>query len=245
MLKKTFHKLLLKTFNLMMGYLNQHTGGEKRPPFLDIEKICPQLKEFEENFDTIQKEIELLLEERDSIPNYQDVDSTQKYLTKRSWGNWKVFMLSVWGLDLSENAKRCPKTIEILQKIPNMFQAFISILDPYKSIPPHTGPYNGYLRYHLAIKIPKEDPPTLYVNEQAYQWSEGKGVLWDDFFRHSVRNRAGELRVVLIVDICRPFPLLPHLLNKFILKYIAGPFVLRKRYAKATMKPKEAELVIV
>ena len=43
--------------------------------------------------------------------------------------------------------------------IPNLFQAFFSILEPGKSIPAHEGPYCGYLRYHLGLIVPEESPP--------------------------------------------------------------------------------------
>jgi aspartyl/asparaginyl beta-hydroxylase (cupin superfamily) len=84
-------------------------------------------------------------------------------------------------------------------------QAFFSILEGGKSIPTHASPYWGYLRYHLALEVPKEGPqPQMRVGGQWFTWEEGKGFLFDDSWDHELVNENPNLRSVLIVDVTRP-----------------------------------------
>jgi aspartyl/asparaginyl beta-hydroxylase (cupin superfamily) len=100
-----------------------------------------------------------------------------------------------------------PKTCAALDRIPRPYlsQAFFSILDPGKSIPAHTGPTRAYIRYHLGLRVPKENPPTIRVKDQHYTWKEGESVLFDDSWEHEITNHSNEVRAVLIVDVMRPF----------------------------------------
>ena len=43
------------------------------------------------------------------------------------------------------------------------------------------------------------------INNKKYTWSEGKDILFDDTYIHHVENNTNEIRVVLFLDICRPF----------------------------------------
>jgi aspartyl/asparaginyl beta-hydroxylase (cupin superfamily) len=111
------------------------------------------------------------------------------------------------------NRRHCPRTCDILDRIPNLFQAFFSILEGGKSIPEHAGPYRGYLRYHLGLKVPRERAPRIRIKDQFFTWEEGRSMLFDDSWEHEVENESDDLRVVLVVDVLRPMPRLPHCLN--------------------------------
>jgi aspartyl/asparaginyl beta-hydroxylase (cupin superfamily) len=116
-----------------------------------------------------------------------------------------------------------------------MIQAFFSILDPGKSVPEHEGPYLGYLRYHLGVCVPAKDPPKIIVNGQDYVWKEGEAVLFDDSWPHSVVNTSNELRAVLIVDVRRPLPFLPDLVNRLLTDVLG-----RHTYGRALARKAEA-----
>ncbi|MBX9790502.1 MAG: aspartyl/asparaginyl beta-hydroxylase domain-containing protein [Pirellulales bacterium] len=118
------------------------------------------------------------------------------------------------GDQAQENRALCPDTCAVLARVPSLMQAFFSILDPGKSIPLHNGPYLGYLRYHLGLRVPKHAPPTLWIADEPYTWREGEAVMFDDSWPHRVENHARELRGVLIIDILRPLPLVPSLVNR-------------------------------
>ena len=66
-------------------------------------------------------------------------------------------------------------------------------------------------------------PPKLIVNAQEYVWKAGEATMFDDSWPHEVINESSEPRVVLIVDVLRPLPLVPSLLNKFIIYGLARP----------------------
>ena len=129
-------------------------------------------------------------------------------------------MLEVLGHKVEQNRARCPETCKVLERIPNLVQAFFSILDPGKSVPEHEGPYMGYLRYHLGVRVPAVNPPKIVVNKQDYVWKEGEGVLFDDSWPHAVVNTSNEMRAVLIVDVRRPMPLSADVVNSFIMNVV-------------------------
>jgi aspartyl/asparaginyl beta-hydroxylase (cupin superfamily) len=111
-------------------------------------------------------------------------------------------------------------------------QAFFSILEGGKSIPTHASPYWGYLRYHLALEVPKEGPqPQMRVGGQWFTWEEGKGFLFDDSWDHELVNENPNLRSVLIVDVTRPMGRLcraVHSVLQFIMGQTYARWVLRR-----------------
>ena len=81
--------------------------------------------------------------------------------------------------------------------------------------------YLGYLRYHLGLVVPKNNPPSMRVNDQIHIWEEGKSILFDDSWEHEVYNKSDGLRVVLIVDLLRPMPRPLHAINT-LLTHVLG-----------------------
>jgi aspartate beta-hydroxylase/beta-hydroxylase len=143
-------------------------------------------------------------------------------------------MLEIMGHRPAQNRAACPDTCRVLAQVPNLIQAFFSILDPGKSVPEHEGPYLGYLRYHLGVRVPTDNPPKLIVNQQDYVWREGEAVLFDDSFPHSVVNHSDELRAVLIVDVRRPLPLAADLVNRLLIDVVG-----RHTYGRALARKAE------
>ena len=74
------------------------------------------------------------------------------------------------------------------------------------------------MRYMLPLQVPKDrDNLFLCVNGIKYHWTEGLGVLWDDNYPHKVYNNTNETRIVLYMDVVRPFlPSTLHQLNSFL-----------------------------
>lgn len=214
-------------------FFDLHTGGKRRPVFFEIESTCPQLREIDRGFEAIRGECLALLEEKATIPRYHDLDRMQSYISAKGDPNkdWKIFYLYAMGEKPAANRARCPATSAALDRIPNLFQAFFSILDAGKSIPPHRGPYRGYIRYHLGLVVPAENPPSLRIKDQVYTWKEGESVLFDDSWDHEVRNECAQDRVVLIVDIRRPMPLVFDSFNRFVeavMRLVYGKQILKK-----------------
>ena len=63
-------------------------------------------------------------------------------------------------------------------------------------------------------------------------WKEGEAVMFDDSWPHEVINRSREPRAVLIVDVPRPLPALPKLVNNVMLWGLAAPAYANKVIAK-------------
>jgi aspartyl/asparaginyl beta-hydroxylase (cupin superfamily) len=169
--------------------------------------ICPALRHLEEAYPAIREEYLALRDRLDRVPRYHEVDRLQYELSDSPSAskNWRVFFLEAMGRKAERNRQRCPKTAAVLDQIPGVFQAFFSILEGGKSIPTHSSPYWGYLRYHLALEVPKHGPqPRMRVGSEWLTWQEGRGFLFDDSWDHELVNENPNLRSVLIVDIPRP-----------------------------------------
>jgi len=226
-------------FKAMLNrYLGSHVGGEERSVFFDIEETYPTLNEVTRNFATIRGEFDRLLTSGVHIPRYHEVDRGETAISATTSHDWNVFILEILGIRPEANRARCPETCRILDAVPNRIQAFFSILDPGKSVPLHEGPYLGYLRYHLGLHVPSEDPPKIIVKGQPYTWREGEAVLFDDSWPHEVVNTSRDLRAVLIVDVMRPLPRVPALVNRLTAQVIARHTYGRKLAEKAaTLSP--------
>lgn len=217
--------------------IGKHAGGEQRPIFFDIESTCKELLLIDQQFDTVKSEFNFVNQHYD-LQAYHELDRMQYGISGKvaPQQKWKVFVLDLMGETPELAAKLCPETCAVLKKIPNLFQAFFSVLEPRKPIPAHTGPYSGYIRYHLGVKVPSQAPPTIRLKDQYYTWQTGKSVLFDDTWEHEVFNESNEERVVLIVDIFRPLPFLLHQTNSLIIKNL-----IKNMYGKKVIKNATAE----
>lgn len=229
---------LHKRLNL---WFRKTAGGDKRPVVFDIDKTVPELREMEKAFPEIRSEFLAASKQVAVMPTFHELDPLQRGISATTPYDWRMFYLYAMGDVAEENAALCPRTVAALKKIPHLFQASFSILDPGKSIPEHDGPYFGYLRYHLGIEVPTDDPPSIRICDHVHTWKEGESVLFDDSWKHEVINNSEERRVVLIVDVLRPMPRRQHLANHFftffVIRFVYGRMVLRRlkqRVAEAT-----------
>ncbi|HEY1797573.1 MAG TPA: aspartyl/asparaginyl beta-hydroxylase domain-containing protein [Stellaceae bacterium] len=192
--------------------------GERRAAFHDIDKVCPSLRILDQNYRIIQNELESVLTHKNRIPRYHEISPRETYIsgTVNPDKDWRIFTLATFIGTPTANREKCPQTTALIDQIPGVISAFFSILDAGKSIPAHCGPSMGYLRYHLALRVPKINPPSIRVKDQYYAWEEGESIVFDDSWEHEVFNESNELRVVLIVDIFRPMPLPLHMMNRLL-----------------------------
>jgi len=229
------------------GFLGLFIRPQRRPTFFDIAKTFPALGRVTEAYPDIRREFDRLITERSELPQYHDLDPGEREISATTPKRWNVFMLEVMGHKPAHNRACCPETCRAIAQVPNLIQAFFSILDPGKSVPQHEGPYFGYLRYHLGVRVPKQNPPKLIVNSQDYVWREGEAVLFDDSWPHSVVNNSAEPRGVLIVDVRRPLPLIADLFNRFLIDVIGhltyGRSVARRAEQFANAQPARARAV--
>ena len=174
----------------------------------------------ESSWRDILAELDGLLTRPETIPAFQEVSPDQARLTQGT--DWKTFFLYAYGRTLEENCARCPRTVEILARIPGMTTAMFSILAPGKHIPQHRGPYKGVLRYHLGLVIPDQAASCrIRVGNDIRHWEAGKSLIFDDAHPHEVWNETAQRRVVLFVDFERPLPFPVSTLNRAVIRRIA------------------------
>lgn len=229
-MQKLLFNLSLLPLKVVNATFDLYTGGKRRGVFFDIDQTYPSLRQIDEKYDVIREEFFRILPDKDKIPTYHELDAGQTEISATTENDWKVFMLYAMGEKPDSNRDKAPQTAAVLDEIPDLFQGFFSILDAGKSVPAHCGPYRGYLRYHLALKVPESNPPSIRVKDQTHTWQEGKSVLFDDSWDHEVINQAEETRAVLIVDVLRPMPQPFHALNRFV------TMLIRTVYAKSLAK---------
>lgn len=121
---------------------------------------------------------------------------------------WTALYLWRHGEIVENNARRCPKTMAALEKVPlsrigsRTPAVLFSRLEPGAHIPPHSGMLNCRLICHLPLIVPKGC--WLRVGNEVREWEEGKLLIFDDSMEHEAKNPTGELRIILLFDIWKP-----------------------------------------
>jgi aspartyl/asparaginyl beta-hydroxylase (cupin superfamily) len=106
-----------------------------------------------------------------------------------------------YGQKLLGNCALCPRTTEIVERIPNLTTAGFSWLEPGTHIKPHVGYSEAVYLSHLGLVVPKDC--WLRVGPETRTWQEGKVLVFDDTTEHEVRNNSDGQRVVLLMDFKR------------------------------------------
>ena len=112
----------------------------------------PQLAPLAENWETIREECLALTGEGaiKASDGYNDAGFNSFFRT-----GWKRFYLSWYGTAHQSAMERCPKTMALLQSIPDIKAAMFAMLPPGAHLVRHRDPYAGSLRYHLGLSTPK------------------------------------------------------------------------------------------
>lgn len=206
-------KALWRIEKIMEKYSNVPTT-----PFLDPSQF-EWTKSLEENWQVMRQELDQTLQNKEAIPNFQDISEDQKSITKDD--NWKTYFLYGFGYKAQQNCERCPETTKLIESVPNMTTAFFSILEPGKHIPAHRGVYKGFLRYHLGLLIPEpKEQCRIRVDDQIAHWEEGQSMMFDDTYDHEVWNDTDGLRAILFMDVIRPMRFPASFLNSAIINTI-------------------------
>lgn len=221
---KTLTARLLVAFIDWVERRNVANAIHGNPPVYDPKQF-PWVAELDKEWKTIRKELDVVLQRREELPNFQDISTDVKTIQRDN--QWKTFMFMGYGRTSEENLRRCPATAAIIHKIPGLKTAFFSILSPRKHIPAHRGPYNGVLRLHLGLLVPEpRQQCKIRVDQQYLVWEEGKSVVFDDSFNHEVWNDTDGVRVVLFIDFERPIRRPFSWLNKLVLSLaVFTPFI--------------------
>lgn len=162
----------------------------------------------EENFQVFKDDLDSIIENNlfDTLYFAGHVSMTQFGPKRESWAP----------LNLIHNRKLAPhacqvanRTCELLLTRPEIAEcdakdagaAFARLL-PGMGIKPHFWNAPPRLGVHLGIYTPPG--ASMYVGEHRVEWQEGKAVVFDDTYIHSVRHKGTETRYLLIAWFCHP-----------------------------------------
>ena len=190
----------------------------------------PWVAELERDWRLIHAEAERLLPRRAELANFADIAPDVASISNDD--RWKTFLLAAYGHRSERALALCPATARLIARIPGLEAAMFSIFEPGQHLPPHRGPYNGVLRFHLGLIVPEpRDQLGIRIGQELRHWRQGEGLVFDDAYEHEAWNRTDRPRVVLFVDFEKPLRFPANLLNRLLLRLaVFTPFV-REGYA--------------
>ncbi len=207
---------------LFRGVLFDFLARESRVPtdaVLGAEHF-PWADEFRARWPKMRAELEQQLENRASIPRFQDISPDQYKISPDD--QWRTFVFCGFGHKSELASELCPETAAALALVPKLESAFFSILAPGKHVPRHHGVTKGMVRCHLGLKVP-EDSDHCFMNldsesgTERCEWKEGDVLFFDDTYKHEVWNDTDEERVVLLFDFERPMSLAGRLVSRLMM----------------------------
>jgi beta-hydroxylase len=183
----------------------------------------PWIARVEAQAHAIREELRAVLAQS-AAPAFERVSEEQGRLVAPD--TWRVFMFYTFGHKVAANCARCPRTAAVLESIPGMTLGMFSVLTPRSRIAAHRGVYNGVLRYHLALTVPRDrERCGIRIGDEVRHWSEGRSLVFDDTCEHEAWNDTDEDRIVLFVDFIRVLPQPLGWLNRRMMRLIgASPF---------------------
>lgn len=122
--------------------------------------------------------------------------------------DWSAVYLWKDGVEQTEVAARCPRTLEALAEVPlcrvpgRTPSILFSRLRPGARIPPHHGLINTRLICHLPLIVPPGN--RFRVGNDVREWREGQAWAFDDTVEHEARNDGDADRTILIFDVWKP-----------------------------------------
>jgi aspartyl/asparaginyl beta-hydroxylase (cupin superfamily) len=119
-------------------------------------------------------------------------------------GQWKTMGLMFWSKKDSANYKLFPKTMKVLEDVPNLIAVSFNSLEPETSIKPHVGDTNAIIRCHLGLVIPDSAPKCGFrVGDQTRSWENGKFLMFSDAYMHTAWNNTKSKRYIMVLDIIK------------------------------------------
>ena len=214
------HSALFAPYNLLMYAFS----AAPAKPILD-RRSFPQLDLLQANWQTIRDEALHLTDAGHIRGTTKNNDASFNSFIKQGW---KRFYLKWYGEPLASAQALCPKTVELLNSIPDIKAAMFATLAPNSKLNPHRDPFAGSLRYHLGLITPNSRDCRIFVDGEEHAWGDGKDVVFDETFVHWVENKTDQTRVILFADVERPLtsPLMSsinHRVGAFMGKITASP----------------------
>ncbi|KAL3810441.1 hypothetical protein ACHAXA_009481 [Cyclostephanos tholiformis] len=157
----------------------------------------------EEHADEIRDEV-LAVYKAGKLHGRYEYDSVSDLAVR---GHWAEVNIIRQGMPQSRTLELLPITSRVVLSISDAATMVhggskISVIDGGSLVRPHTGSTNSRLRVHMGITVPNDCG--IIVDGEERRWVEGKCMVIDDSFVHSVWQNSTQVRIVLIVDIWHP-----------------------------------------
>lgn len=169
-------------------------------PYLS-RQLFPELDIFRDNWQVIRDEAIHLLEHGAIKASDKRDDIGFNSFFKRGW---KRFYLKWYNDPLPSARTSCPKTLELIAKVPSINAAMFTFLPAGSRLGLHRDPYAGSLRYHLGLITPNDDDCFIEVDGQRYSWRNGEDIIFDETYLHQAENRTDVDRLIFFCDVARP-----------------------------------------
>jgi aspartyl/asparaginyl beta-hydroxylase (cupin superfamily) len=174
--------------------------------------LFPWIEELEAATAVLTEEMHAVMgaERAELVPYIQYADHLplDQWRTLNRNPDWTAIHLYKNGERIEANARHCPRTMALLERLPQPKipgagpNAMFSLLAPDTAIPPHVGVSNARLVCHLPLVVP--EGCWFRVGAETRYWREGEAFVFDDTIEHEARNPTPELRVLFIFDIWHP-----------------------------------------
>lgn len=207
----TFNQYLRKSwpvFAPLNCMLYMATRASARKPVLDASYV-KNISILRDNWQTIRDEAILLqsssIFESIKTPGaagYYDIGFRTFY--KRGWSK---FYLKWYGTIHQSAQRLCPKTVALLQQVPELRGAMFSLLPAGAALSLHSDPMACSLRYHLGLATPNTTDCNITIDGQTCSWYDGQDFIFDETYPHQAHNNTGMPRLILMCDVDRPMNL--------------------------------------
>ncbi|MGH8184650.1 MAG: aspartyl/asparaginyl beta-hydroxylase domain-containing protein [Rhodanobacteraceae bacterium] len=190
-----------------------YVPGLRATPYYERE-LFPWHAELERHTDIIREELRGVLDQPIGVEPFLGTNDNKLLKEQnlldgmRGEAQWNSFFFHRHGEVFEQNARRCPRTTEILDSLPLVHirghapEVLFSILTPGSHILKHHGVTNSRLVTHLPLIIPADC--VISVGGVEHAWQEGRCVTFDDTFEHEAWNRSEKVRAVMILDSWHP-----------------------------------------
>jgi len=206
------YSMLLAPYN---AFACLRTEGPDRP--MHDPARFPDLEILREHWQEIRDEALALLANGQIKKAERQDDLVFYSFMKRGW---KRFYLK-WYRDFLPSARElCPRTVELLGRVPVVHGAMFGVLEPHSRLGKHRDPFAGTLRYHLPLSAPG-DGCWMRLDDTEHVWRDGEHILFDSSYVHSAYNKTDRPRLVLFCDVHRPMrgPI-SGAINRFVVRHI-------------------------
>lgn len=201
-------------YNVLHSFLFQ------TPRFWDYRAVDPNLARLTQHLPAMRKEALAVCSE--AVPF-----SSHPHQRRIALGQpWNVLSFVSYGTINYTNCAKCPTIASLVLQTPSIKLAMLSIMEQGTHIKRHCGYFKNVLRVHITLHVDQEDTESrryIDVGGERYHWTQGDMVVFDDTFPHEVHNDVPGRRIVLFMDVERPYSsTAAAALSRTFLKFLQG-----------------------